>query len=179
MNKDIEVIDRMIKGRSWEMTLPRKEQVYNEEREVLIRVKSALEAREKAEGVLPEKKNNRGKMVVGNFNSQIPDKIYSIEYFINKEINNIINLCTPVVAKLIKERDEWEDKLRRENKSWANRFLKLQAELSRIKEIGVEEMAVELDRAKVYAHKDRRTLNIIHRESLIEAKAIHKLYGGK
>ena len=87
--KDIEIVEQI------ESSVEFYEKDKPEFIETLKRIKSTLEAVEKAKGVLPEKR--------------ISEKYPSV--YLSTGFNACLDLCTPVVAKLIKENKELREGL--------------------------------------------------------------------
>jgi len=112
--------------------------VGNEDWAVVSSAISALEAQEKAKGVLPEKVFN---ILYGE--ALATSDITDLEQLTNHRnycVKKALDRCTPIVAKLIKERDRLEQSNRMFKEQNCNLIAsrnKLQAELSRIKGNGI------------------------------------------
>jgi len=195
MNKDIEILKEIEKY--YAQDIIQKTEPGKSKLSAIRSAISTLEAVEKAEGVLPEKRYTKPEQCTSN---DIYRNSCKTDYILNKTID----LCTPVVAKLIKERDELKDEYDKlkDNFSLYSKMLederlkrvKAEAELSRTR-IGVEELAKEIMSSKIITFTKKLERHVAKLEGIkfdderdlwLEQKAkelssviIHKLYGGK
>lgn len=107
MNKQIKVLEKMVKNRDWRVGIPKVAILYNEEKEACQAGIDALKAMQSSSDILPKREEHvcilskkdlaiTGKFIEGR----------TLKDWISYGKNQIIDIAAPLLAKVIQERDE-------------------------------------------------------------------------